>query len=162
MSEPADLVIAGVGNRYRTDDGVGLRLVEEWRWAGDASVVTELWEDFDGAAVAQRLVELACPVLVVDCADMGLVGGAFRLLDGRDVENIPARSVVSTHGIGLAEGVQLAGALGYTQPLWVFGVQPFAIGMGENLSSAMTAVLPDLRQGLVGVVAELIRERVAG
>ena len=162
MSEQVNLIIAGVGNRYRTDDAVGLRLAEECPRGGAELVAVELWEDFDGAAVAQRLVELACPVLIVDCADLGLGGGAYRLLDGRDVDDIPARSVVSTHGIGLAEGVQLAAALGYAQPLWVFGVQPFAIGMGEELSPAMTAVLPALRQGLAEVVAELIRQRVAG
>ena len=162
LSERPGLLIAGVGNRYRGDDAVGLRLVEQWPAAAGELVVTELWEDFDGAAVAHRLVESDRPVLMVDCAEMGLRGGAFRVLDGRKVEKMLTRSVVSTHGLGLAEGIKLAGALGYTQPLWVFGVQPFSIGMGGDLSPAMVAVLPGLRQGLFAAVSQLSRQRAAG
>ena len=164
LSERLNLLLAGVGNRYRTDDAVGLRLVEQWPAAGSEAeaVVAELWEDFDGAAVAHRLLELACPVLIVDCADMGLGGGDFRVLDGRSGNHFSTRSVVSTHGIGLAEGIQLAASLGYAQPLWVFGVQPFAIDMGEDLSLPMIAVLPELRRGLSWVVAEMLQQRAAG
>ena len=158
----SELVIAGVGNRYRTDDAVGLRLVEEWQSFGRDLGGAELWEDFDGAAVAHRLLELARPVLLVDCAEMGLAGGAFRLLDGGKVKKMPGGSVVSTHGIGLAEGLQLAGALGHQQPLWVFGVQPFAIGMGRELSPAMVNIMPELRRGLASAVTELAQQQVAG
>ncbi|MDH4322094.1 MAG: hydrogenase maturation protease [Desulfobulbaceae bacterium] len=161
MSERPELVIVGVGNRYRTDDAVGLHLVAGWQAAAGGPVATELWEDVDGAAVAHRLVELACPVLLVDCAELGLPGGAFRLLDGGKVQEMATRSVVSTHGIGLAEGMQLAAALGHAQPLWVFGVQPFAVSMGETLSPAMAAQLPGLRQAMVGAVKEILRQREA-
>lgn len=159
LSERPALVIAGVGNRYRSDDAVGLLLVAGYRPVANATVATELWEDVDGAAVAQRLVELDCPVLLVDCAELGLPGGSFRLLTGGKVQDMVARSVVSTHGIGLAEGMQLAAALGHAQPLWVFGVQPFVVGMGEALSPAMTALLPGLRRAMAGAVQEILRHR---
>lgn len=158
LTERPDLVLAGVGNRYRTDDAVGLQLVEQYRLRGDSSVATELWDDFDGAAVAHRLVELACPVLIVDCAELALPGGGHRVLEGEKIQRATVRNVVSTHGIGVAEGVQLAGVLGYAQPLWLFGVQPFVIDMGETLSPPMAAILPDLQRDLSGVVAKLARQ----
>ncbi len=162
MSEGAGLIVAGVGNRYRQDDGVGLHLVAKYRPEADQAVAAELWEDFDGAAVAHRLVELACPVLIVDCAEMGLPGGAFRVFDCREVLNLTTGSVVSTHGIGLAQGIQLATALNYTEPLRVFAVQPFTIGMGGELSLAMVNLLPELQRGMASAVAEMIQSRVAG
>ena len=162
LSERADLVIAGVGNRYRCDDAVGLHLVEQYRPGGDELVASELWEDFDGAAVAHRLVELDRPVLIVDCADLGMAGGAFRVLAGRKIQDMPTRSVVSTHGIGLAQGVQLAATLGYGQSLQVFGVQPFAIEMGGELSAPMLKMLPELQRSMAGAVAAMLRQRVAG
>lgn len=149
-------MLVGIGNRYRRDDAVGLHLVEQFQASGSRSIATELWDDCDGAAVAHRLVELACPVLIVDCAELALPGGSWKVVEGAKIQQATVRNVVSSHGIGVAEGVQLAAALGYAHSLWLFGVQPFSIDIGDLLSPPMVKILPDLQRALAGVVAELL------
>lgn len=68
------------------------------------------------------------------------------------------RNIVSCHGLGLAEALPLAAALGYNRPLWLFGVQPFGIAMGERLSDPMTQALPGLRMALAAAVADILSE----
>ena len=155
-------MVAGVGNRYRSDDGVGVILVEAWQGKAPASVATELWEDQDGPGVAYRLLELDRPVLIVDCAELKAAGGSWRLLSGEAILAAVPRNIVSTHGLGLAEALPLAAALGYGRPLWFLGVQPFALSLGEGLSSAMTRALPGLHTALAATVAGILSELSEG
>ncbi len=151
-------MVAGVGNRFRSDDRVGLALVEAWRGEAPAGVAVELWEEQDGASVAHRLLELARPVLIVDCADFGGVGGSCRLLAGAAIVDAAPRNVVSTHGLGLAQALPLAVALGHEAPLWLLGVQPFDVTVGEALSAGMRAALPALTAALAAAVTTILGE----
>jgi len=162
LSEAPLLLVAGIGNRYRTDDAVGLRLVGEWGGQGAAGVETQLWEEMDGMTIAEQLLAYARPVLIVDCAEMGLAGGETRLLRGESLTGCRCRGVVSSHGLGLAEALPLATALGHAQPLWVLGVQPFAIAMGAELSPPMAMALPGLVRELAAAVGEIVKELAPG
>jgi len=156
LSERPWLVVAGVGNRFRTDDGVGTALVEAWQGRKPTpGVAAELWEELDGAGVAQRLIELDRPVLIVDCAELGAAGGHCRLLGGEELLRVVPRNVVSTHGFGLAEALPLARALGFARPLWLLAVQPFATAVGGALSSPMLRALPALGEALADAVATI-------
>ena len=152
------LVVAGIGSRHLADDAVGLRLVESLGRL-EAGVLRELWEDADALTLAHRLLELSGPVLLVDCADMDLAAGEWRCFrvrpagdhgtGGQLVLRIPT---LSTHGLGLAEAVQIALELESGLQVHVFGVQPFQVEprpeTGEMLSSAMRSRMPALRTAL--------------
>ncbi len=150
------LVVAGIGSRHLVDDAIGLRLVESLDQL-EPGVRPELWEDADALTLTYRLLELSAPVLLVDCADMELAGGEWRCFrvssagegDGRLLLHSPA---LSSHGPGLAWGVEIALALGLAWPVHVFAVQPFQVelrpGAGDELSPAMCSRLPALLTAL--------------
>ncbi len=156
------LTVAGIGSRYLADDGVGLYLVGELDRL-PAGVRRELWEDADAPTLTLRLLELSGPVLLVDCADMGLAGGEWRCFRadpcGREGRLLPRSRTVSCHGLGVAEAVAMAVALGFDRPVHVFGVQPCTPGpeplSARGLSPAMRARLPALVTGLRHAVRTL-------
>jgi hypothetical protein len=57
-------------------------------------------------------------------------------------------SSVSTHGLGLAEGLELARTLGFNQPASIFGIQPFDLSPGQGLTPEMTSRFPLLLAAL--------------
>ena len=154
------LTVAGIGSRHSADDAIGLRLVESL--PPDPGLRRELWEDADALGLAHRLLECEDPVLIVDCADLGLAGGEWRCLslDGRSgARLIPRSRSISTHGLGLAEALDIARDLGMDAPVHVFGVQPFELRCGlaalGELSEPMRERLPALRAALREHIATL-------
>jgi len=157
-----DVLLLGLGNPLRGDDGVGPRVVQELKRRGLPENVTAL----DGGAGGLGLLpvlEGRRRVVVVDAADVGQEPGRFvrftpaqaRLaqatdrLDGLEGPSHPdgleSLSCFSIHQAGLSEVLALASALGRDLPeLVIFGVQPAELGWREGLSPAVEAALPAL------------------
>lgn len=140
------LTVAGVGTRLSRDDGIGPALVEALAAETQpARFTTQLWEDADALTLAQCLLELEGPALLVDCADMGLDSGAWRLFACGDAKlKIAAGGAVSTHGLGIADALSIAMALGYGHALHLFGVQPFDLSPRPGLTLEMQGRFPVL------------------
>lgn len=154
MSIERRLTVAGIGSLLSRDDAIGLELVRDL--PTPSGVETLLWEDADALTLAHELLQLATPVLIVDCADMRLAPGSWRAFSLDDAGLAPATDAVSTHGLGLAEALAIARQLGFGQTLRVFGVQPYDIRSGAGLSAAMAGRLGVLRQALGETVAGLL------
>lgn len=152
------LTVAGIGSRHSLDDAIGLLLVEALDEVSEETPDTvrrELWEDADALTLVIRLLESNCPVLIVDCADMGLPAGAWRCFSVDPISEmkvVPHSRSISTHGLGLAEALAIARELGLTEPVHVFAVQPFLLQCGSSadngLSEAMQSCLPQLLAAL--------------
>jgi hydrogenase maturation protease len=151
------LTVAGVGSRVRGDDSIGLRLVESL--PDSDHVATVLWEDADALAVAHELLSLDGPALIVDCADMGLAAGEFRVFDAEGARLVTRADTVSTHGFGLADALALARELGFTQPVTFFGVQPQRLDLAGELSAPLAGRFDLLCAALAQTVTELHRGR---
>ncbi|MFE1341136.1 hydrogenase maturation protease [Streptomyces sp. NPDC058733] len=156
------VVVIGVGNDFRRDDGVGWAVVRRLRERaagkalppgielatcdGDPGRLIGLWE---GAALA----------VVVDAAHAhpGTPGRVHRLaLDG---DSLARTSATSSHGLGLGEAVRLAAALGMLPGrLVVHAVEGAETCFGPGLSPAVAAVVDVLADC---VEQEVVRE-VAG
>lgn len=153
----ATAVLVGIGSRASGDDAVGLVLVEQQRETPEVGV--EIWEDRDALDVAGALVELGerdgqVSVVLVDCAEMGLAPGSWRAFDLNDAALAERAGGSSVHGVGLADGLALARALGFENPVRIFAVQPFAVDPGRlSLSLAMATRLPSLRAALADELA---------
>ncbi|NGZ06176.1 MAG: hydrogenase maturation protease [Magnetococcales bacterium] len=154
------LTVIGVGSHGGCDDAVGLHLVTllaESQSAGCGSGVDcVLWESADALTLVHDLLELANPVLLVDCADMGLAGGEWRAFVPGEGQLRLARDAVSTHGLGIAEALELARGLGFSHALRVFGVQPFDLTPRIGLTAEMGACLPVLFGALAEEVKRLL------
>lgn len=136
MSGGGRAVVIGVGNRFRRDDGVGLRAIALARGElpddvqvmesdGEPSRLLDAW---DGADLA----------IVVDAMRSGVEPGTVvRAEAGRDALPGPATGG-STHSLGIGEAVALGRALDRLPPgVVVFGIEGERFESGVELSEAV-------------------------
>ena len=140
--------MVGVGTPASRDDEIGLALVRALSLEAEYKDSCVLLEYADAALVASSLLEWQKPVVLVDAADMGLTPGEYRFFSDSDASMTLKASSVSTHGLGLAEGLELARSLGYDRPIRIFGVQPFDLAPKQGLSREMSELFPSLLASL--------------
>lgn len=134
-------VVIAVGNEFRRDDGVGLAVADQIsRRRGDVRVVAT-----DGE-----------PTRLIDAwtgADVAVVVDAVRVHDpcpGRvhrtDVAALPGGAAPSSsHGLGVPDAVELAGALDRLPGrLVLYTVEIVDTGFGVGLSGPVAAAVPTL------------------
>ncbi len=161
----SSLTVAGVGSRHSTDDAIGLWLVESLgKLPGAVNYVQ--WENADALTLVHLLLENAGPLLIVDCAEMGLPGGEWRcfaVMPNTDAVLKHHSRNISTHGLGLAEALGIARELGLNTPVHIFGVQPFqlesCLSLNSGLSKPMQAHLPWLLEALQQNI-DTLRKRI--
>jgi hydrogenase maturation protease len=142
------LVIA-VGNPLRRDDGAGAAVLECLRarvptgveLVGAGGEPSELMDAWDGAAQA----------VVVDAVRTGAEPGSLHRFDA-SAQPLPARTgSASTHGLGLAEALELGRALGrLPQRVVVVGIEAGDEGQGAGLSEPVAAAV----EGAAALVLE--------
>ncbi|MGR3938871.1 hydrogenase maturation protease [Streptomyces sp. BRA346] len=138
------VVVIGVGNPFRRDDGAGPAVIEALR-ARAASADTWL-TDSDGEP--GRMLGLWRPqdaVIVVEVvhAHPGQPG-RLHSLTAEQAARCAARSA-STHALGLGETFALAAALDrMPRELTVHAVEGGDFGLGRGLSTAVADALPAL------------------
>jgi hydrogenase maturation protease len=127
------IVVIGVGNPYRADDGVGPTVVERLerrnvdsavlaRSLGEATELIDLWTGADLAIVVDAVL-----------ADPAHPGRVHRLV----VQRPPAGRdrAASSHGMGLGEAVELARVLDRLPgELVLYAVEVDRVDYGEGLS----------------------------
>jgi hydrogenase maturation protease len=132
------IVVIGVGNEFRRDDGAGPQLVARLRQQaqagvdfvvsdGDPIAMIEAW---DGAELA----------IVVDAVrvDPAAPGRLYRLILDRD--GLAPEEAVSSHGLGLGEAIGLAQVLGRMPArLIVHAVEAGDVGPGTGLTPPVAA-----------------------
>ncbi len=142
--------IVGCGNAGAGDDAAGLVAVDLARplVPPDVEVVTA-----PTALHVLDLLEGAGTVLLVDA--MRTMGGGrdpgvvVRAESGPDGLPVTLRSSLSSHGLGLAEAVGLAAALGPVPRVVFLGVEVGDVRAGRGLSPAVDAALPALVEAIV-------------
>ncbi len=132
-ADPVSLVIIGVGNIYRGDDGVGLIIARQVRDAALPGVrVRE--ESGEGAALLDAW-QGASMVILCDAVRSGNAPGTIHRLEAHR-QPIPSGFFrYSTHAFSVAEAVELARALGQLPPhLVLYGVEGSDFTAGNALS----------------------------
>ncbi len=149
------VLVLGLGNPLRGDDGVGPRIIAELTRQGLPDGVTAL--DVGNAGLdLLNILEGWERAVIVDAADMGREAGCFVRFTPDEVRLAQAGDQYSLHNAGLSEVLALADALGRTLPeLVIFGVQPAELGWQAELSSAVEAAIP----ALTGAVMEELRNK---
>ncbi len=154
MAASRRIRVIACGNPQAGDDALGLLAAEGVRRRVPADV--EVVE----AGPATRVLEL------LDDTEVAIVIDAVRAVDGRrapgtlvraesDGNGLPAelRGSLSSHGLGLAEAVGLAAALGHAPRVIFHGVEAASVEMGSPVSSAVTAALPALLEAILADVS---------
>jgi hydrogenase maturation protease len=141
------VILIGVGNAWRGDDGAGLAVarrvrelspagVEVREVEGDATALVEAWSGAEG-------------VVVVDAAESGAPPGTVRRFDAR-TRPLPVRSLrSSTHAFGVSDAVELARALDRLPArLDVYAIEGASFTAGERLSPAVERAVDELAASL--------------
>jgi hydrogenase maturation protease len=150
------VLILGLGNPLRGDDGVGPRVIEELNRHGLPEGVMAL-DAGSGGLDLLRLLEGWRQAAIVDAADVGREPGQFVRFTPAEARLIESADGASLHNAGLAEALALANAVGQTLPeVVVFGVQPACVGWGEGLSPVVEAALPALVNAVLDEVNEFV------
>ena len=150
------VLVLGIGNPLRGDDGIGPRVVEELTRRGLPERVAVVDGGTGGLDLLQVL-EGWGQAVVVDAADVGKDPGQFARFTPGEARLVGAEDVSSLHNAGLAEVLALADAVGQPLPeMVIFGVQPASVGWGEGLSQAVEAALPALVDAVIDEVNKFV------
>ena len=144
----SDWLVVGMGTSASSDDEIGLDLVRALSAEREFALRCMLLEFVDAASVASALLEWQRPVILVDAADMGLTPGEYRFFADSNASMLLNTHSVSTHGLGLTEGLELARILGYDRSIRIFGIQPFDLSPKQGLTPEMSALVPSLLSAL--------------
>ena len=127
------ILIIGVGNAYRGDDAVGLRIAQDIKkkspdhvnvieQSGEGISLMDSWKDAD-------------TVILIDAVHSGAQPGTIHRFDVH-TQTIPTKFFhYSTHAFGIAEAIELARALKQLpQNLIVYGIEGKCFEAGIRLS----------------------------
>ena len=139
IEKPAVLVI-GIGNSLRGDDGAGPAVIQRLQNRLPSSVIT-LQLDSDGVSLMEAWRDFE-RVILVDAAGSGAVPGTIDRFDASRTELPRGLFHYSSHLFGVAEAVELARQLGrLPKRLVVYGIEGAAFGYGEGLSAGVAAAV---------------------
>jgi len=144
------ILIIGVGNEYRRDDGVG-PVVARWLKEKGLPNTTIIEETGEGAALMERW-KGADVVILLDAASSGAEPGTVHRFEAQ-ARSIPTMSFrSSTHAFGLAEAVELARTFNQLPPrLIVYGIEGKRFEAGIGLS-------PEVERAAREVAEHVIRD----
>lgn len=138
------MLIIGCGNRQRSDDGAGILVAERLRdlgiaaetRSGEAADLIEAWRGADD-------------VIVVDAVVTGAPVGTVRAWDPRQ-PLASVRSTASTHGLGVAEAIELARVLQCLPArLQVYGIEGRRFEPGAQVSPEVQHAIEDVARRII-------------
>ncbi len=137
------MLVIGVGNAERGDDGIGheiaerlaarrLAHVETGKQTGEALSLIATWEGYDD-------------VILIDAANSGAAPGTLYSFDAVKEQLPERRFSASSHGFGLSQALELARTLDRLPARCrVFAVEGEDFSHGAGLSPALAAQVEDI------------------
>ncbi len=154
MPGAGKVVVIALGNRFRGDDGIGPVVAERLKGRIDGCSFVEQQDDamaivceWEGAALA----------VVIDAAVSGAAPGTIHR---SDVESGPLPKDLarcSSHGLGLAEAVELGKVLGrFPDKLVIYAIEGATFELGTGLSREVSMVAEDAARAIETEIASLV------
>jgi len=140
-----DVKIIGFGNKYRSDDGIGIRIVEELEKLDYFKNI----EIIDGGTSGTDLIFLikgCSKIIIIDAIDAGQNVGDVVNIQISDVEEFIKRDYksLSLHDLNLADILKLIKALKINADISIIGVKPKKIDFGDRLSPEIEEKIPEI------------------
>jgi hydrogenase maturation protease len=136
-------LVIGLGNRFRSDDGVGLEVVSELRKRELSAWIEVVDGGMDELGLIDHL-RRADGAVIVDAVSVGKAPGTVHTVFVNDTSPIPAVRNLGLHGFGLAEAIGIAVKLDPLPSIAIVGVQPESTAPGEGMSETVASRVPDL------------------
>jgi hydrogenase maturation protease len=145
------VLVAGLGNELRSDDGVGLHVVRQLSAAELLPSQTNLQVVEVGTAVldATHLWEWADRILVLDAMHGEGAPGSVYITHLDNVE--PGQARHGLHGLHLSDALSLCVDRRWEDVL-LMGIEPLCLDLGTKLSPAVEAAVPEAAR----LVSELV------
>jgi len=153
LAPEPDILIVGIGNRYRNDDGVGLSVIDKLQESGLRNVELIKVKP-DGYSLLETWLDRELVIIVDAAAGIGPVGTVkqFDALNQRIPSDL---SPVSTHSLSLAETVSLGKTLDQLpEKLFVFAVESGNFDHGSELSEKVREAVPRVVREISGLIDE--------
>ncbi len=145
MSSP--ILVIGIGNEYRSDDGVGLVVARELR-ARNLPNTQVIECSGDGAALMEAW-ETASTAILIDATFSGSKPGTIYRFDASTQPIPTGLSFHSTHAFSVAEAIGLAQALQQLPPrLLVYAIEgknfTAGVGLSPKVAKAVQMVIEQI------------------
>jgi len=143
------MLIIGCGNRYRGDDAAGIMVAEKLRIGGVRAQTcsggsADLIEAWTGAE----------DVIVVDAVVSGAPVGNVQMWDSWQT-TAPTIRTTSTHGLGLAEAIDLARNLNRLPGrLRIYGIEGRQFAAGEEISPKVNSAIDEVVRTITDAMAQ--------
>lgn len=156
MMRSSDILVLGLGQAERGDDGVGPAVVdrvadvvadvEVASGPRDAAWILDAWREREG-------------VVVVDAVRSGCAAGSVHIIDPRMGSFVDSAST-STHGLGLAAAVELGRALGdLPRRIALVGIEAGTFELAASMTDEVRAAIPRALTHVVDLVEQWRSER---
>jgi hydrogenase maturation protease len=151
----SSILVIGIGNEFRSDDGVGIlvaRAIEGKKLPG----VAVIEQSGEGAALMDVWSE-AGNVYLIDAVSSGAPAGTVYRIDARTGTFPKEFRPFSTHAFGVAQAVELARSMNSLPPkLIIFGVEGKNFESGKNLSSEVLRSIRRVTQLLSNEIFSIV------
>jgi hydrogenase maturation protease len=155
MGIEGSILLIGVGNEFRTDDGLGILTAREIRRRGypgvqvmeangEGTSLLESWKGYDR-------------VLIVDAICSGAARGTVHRIDLR-TKSLPRGFLhSSTHGFGVAEAVEMGRQLDQLPDvLLLYGIEGCQFDTGAGLTDEVVRNIPQLLSLIEADISSLV------
>lgn len=154
-------VVIGLGNPQRGDDGLGREVIRRLQvLLTDKNLpagAVELLEHNGEAADLLELFESTNAAMLVDACVSGQAAGHIRRFDVSAAPLPNSDWQMSTHGLGLAEAIELARALGQLPVhCLVYTVEAANVTTGTKLSPVVAAAIDSVCEQVIDNIADFL------
>jgi hydrogenase maturation protease len=140
-TQPAKILVLGIGNILLQDEGIGVRVIEylqtNKRLPGGVELV-------DGGTAGADLIDVLADrqlVIIVDAVDFDAPAGTILRITPNDW--LPRDNALSLHDLDIPQTLAMTRLLGCApEKVVCFGIVPQTINPGMTMSHKMTALIP--------------------
>lgn len=148
------VAIIGIGNTLMSDDGVGVRVLEQLK--GRIPEKVEMIELGTGGMNLLHILEGYDAVLLVDAVDFAGEPAEIRTFRPDDVSTIKTLGY-SLHDMDLLKVIGLARQLGKCpEVIWIVSIQPVSLKPSMELSPEVESKLPELIETVSQMLSKIM------
>jgi hydrogenase maturation protease len=136
------ILILGIGNILLKDEGIGVRVVQAMQKM-ELPPDVEICDGGTGGADLLDIIAHRRKLIIIDAADADVEPGTVIKMGANDLAQ--NKESISLHEFGLAETLFAAAQLKCSpKEVVIFGVKPFEVAYGIELTPPIAALVPRL------------------
>lgn len=142
------VLVIGVGNEFRGDDGLGPRVVRRLKTDPKFEAVSFIELHGEGSALIEAWKRYS-HVILIDAFASDAESGTVHFIDAANNPVPPGTFRYSSHSFGVAEAIEISRRLEMLPPHFVVGgIEGVDWGHGQYLSRSVSDNIPSLIDGI--------------